>query len=1031
MAMTWMPTIRHLVTLCSACAIAGGAVCAADSPSVASPSALSGELSTSDGPERPLLSGSRGILAMARARGDTDVLMIIAVQPGKWDAAVKRVQRSAGRVEFQDKGLGYLRVQVPIGQAETLAEDSSVYAADVELAGVMSAPYFADMGEYFSASGPVPTVKGGFDQVRTQQALPEPPQLSAPYSPLRDLGADQFRSHHPTYDGRGVRVAIVDQTPDLLAPELREATALDGKPIPKFYRLETAIHPQEKGMSPYDLHSWVAMDESVEARGHRFAHGGIEYEAPRKAGVFRFGLLDASQPLSLLKTGGSPTDTSKPEPRPVAVLWDEHSGQVWVDTNDNHSFADEHPLRDFNENQDIGVFGVDDPATPRRESIGFGVQVDRPHSFIAINLGIARHGTLILGAGFAKRGKSGRFDGVAPGAQIASFAGNLTLHALIETAIRAMRDPTIDIVVLEEASYYQFAALSDGRMAGAVILSRVAQRYSKPLLLCLGNSPVLSGVEPLAGASGVISVGGMESAENLTAIDGIRVSHGDPKYRMSAIGPVDDGGLKPDVLAPTLLLTTRQGFLFPEYAFWPYFPVGYTLGGGTSTATPTAAAAVALLISAAKQTGLKLTGPEIKYALTSTARYLPGLSAHEQGNGAIDIGRAWTTLQGLHGKLPPQVTFSAPVRHARSLWLTPPNRGRGLYEREGWTKGQHGTRSILITRMSGGAQADAYSLQLVGNDGTYRIDQSTTTLPLNVPVPIEIIIAPQTAGVHSALLEVRAKVSGELAGRMLAAIVAAEPLNAQNDYTVGRSFRMPVSNSTNYYFDVPQGTEALRVDFDSSQIPFSGQMMGPDGAAHPDIIIHRPGTLMVPSPSAGVWEFFFGWSLSLRPPAEPGDSLEPIDWPPARGRFKVTALRSSTDPSQRSVPLADTLKSLQPWLDDADDSRSPVTKSLHATAARGGDQVETINVPANTAYLAIRVDPAKGATGDLDVYVFDCSQQPVTADGADTRPGPEKFALIEKPHAGSHQIVIHPYDVTEPVDYDLIYELIPAKSVVH
>src|SRR3546814_850213 len=53
--------------------------------------------------------------------------------------------------------------------------------------------------------------------------------------------------------------------------------------------------------------------------------------------------------------------------RLFAVLWDEKNGDVWVDTNQDLSFADEEVLGNFADRPQFGVFGHDDANTPVRD----------------------------------------------------------------------------------------------------------------------------------------------------------------------------------------------------------------------------------------------------------------------------------------------------------------------------------------------------------------------------------------------------------------------------------------------------------------------------------------------------------------------------------------------------------------------------------------------------------------------------------------------------------------------------------------
>ena len=51
------------------------------------------------------------------------------------------------------------------------------------------------------------------------------------------------------------------------------------------------------------------------------------------------------------------------------------------------------------------------------------------------------------------------------------------------------------------------------------------------------------------------------------------------------------------------------------------------------------------LISAAKQTGVPFDAARLRWAVTSSARYLSGYGAYEQGSGLFQIGSAWEVLR--------------------------------------------------------------------------------------------------------------------------------------------------------------------------------------------------------------------------------------------------------------------------------------------------------------------------------------------------------------------------------------------------
>src|SRR5205085_5033123 len=94
----------------------------------------------------------------------------------------------------------------------------------------------------------------------------------------------------------------------------------------------------------------------------------------------------------------------------------------------------------------------------------------------------------------------------------------------------------------------------------------------------------------------------------------------------------------------------------------PYaLPHGYYTGSGTSMATPMASGAAALLVSAAKQSAIKWDSDRLRWAMKSSARYLPEYPVNAQGSGLVQVGRAWEALQRVQANV--QITSQAPVKN--------------------------------------------------------------------------------------------------------------------------------------------------------------------------------------------------------------------------------------------------------------------------------------------------------------------------------------------------------------------------------
>src|ERR1051325_11880641 len=91
-------------------------------------------------------------------------------------------------------------------------------------------------------------------------------------------------------------------------------------------------------------------------------------------------------------------------------------------------------------------------------------------------------------------------------------------------------------------------------------------------------------------------------------------------FSLSSHGPTQLGSLKPDILAPSGQLSTHNGYDHGGTIRGVIqLPPGYGFGGCTSEAAPMAAGAAALVLSAAKQKGIRFVAHLSRSALVKTA----------------------------------------------------------------------------------------------------------------------------------------------------------------------------------------------------------------------------------------------------------------------------------------------------------------------------------------------------------------------------------------------------------------------------
>ena len=966
-------------------------------------------------PRRPFLfKDARGELAQARARGESEVVLVMAAMPGRNARLAAAVEGMGGRIGFRFDEVDYLRAWVPVDRVEELVDHPDIHSVDVSITN-RSRSFGLAGGDALSPARPLPSPDTIWPPVLGDQPL------SNRYSPLGDMRALEWRERNPTWDGRGVTVAMIDMLPDMLLPELQTARNLAGDEIPKIAVYRNVLDPEIE-----DNGWWLDMDDMVEATGGGFSYRDSAYTAPRD-GVFRIAMFDEVRADTMgvygsslerdVNRDGNPEGSS----RLFAVLWDEGAGDVWVDTDQDLDFTDEMLMGDYAQRPGFGVFGTDDPHTAVRESVGFGVQIDRARGRVALNLGIASHGTLVVGAVLASRGEAGRFEGVAPGARLASVGEGGSAYGQTEATITAASHPDVDVVYFEQSSNItRNYLLRDGRLVPSVIADRLVERYGASIFSPTHNFPILGAIDDIVMGRGVIGIGGHESKDNFFLNHGVRVEHDDNLLITGGYGPMGDGTLKPDVISPSNYVSTWLGFIEGRAMAGLFqLPPGYTIAGGTSTATPTAAGAGALLISAARQAGIPIDPYRLKYAITRGARWVPHIAAYKQGNGVVNVSGAWEILQQLEaGALALEIETRAPVATPYSHMLPTPHTGFGLYERSGWKAGERGERTVTFTRTSGPSGDMTFDVTWQGNEhGTFS-SPLTVTLPLREPVEFPVTVTPAGHGVHTAHLTLDHDDVAGYAHRMHAAIVAPEPLNAANEFTAKNEVEIPRPGMKSLFFDVPEGVTALKIDVSWEDRPVTLGVFRPDTRGQRGEMVQSGGsgiTQVVPSPVAGTWEVRLGDIADTRTfDWEEAKKAEPV--PPTKATLTVSALAvevevvtggAGTGAGEHQVWIANRMAAFEGGA--VTTAAGSARRGYHRIGARDQDVYEVEVLPGSTA-LMVKVGVTEGQGGavpvDVDVYVFDCTGDECSAARVDGDPEGDEFVIVHDPAPGMWKVVV-------------------------
>ena len=176
-------------------------------------------------------------------------------------------------------------------------------------------------------------------------------------------------------------------------------------------------------------------------------------------------------------------------------------------------------------------------------------------------------------------------------------------------------------------------ALNDGDNARSVLYNRIIADGVQ-LVISAGNSGnALNTIGDPSVATDVVSVGASISRETWKANYGSDVAFAKGMLTFSSGGPREDGGFKPEIVAPGVSLVSLRAPGSVVDAANPAARVadGYFRGTGTSMSAAVTAGAVAVLLASRPE----LTPDDVKALLTSTAYDVRG-----RGAGALDLAAA-------------------------------------------------------------------------------------------------------------------------------------------------------------------------------------------------------------------------------------------------------------------------------------------------------------------------------------------------------------------------------------------------------
>ncbi|GAB3850897.1 S8 family serine peptidase [Micromonospora andamanensis] len=947
------------------------------------------------------------LLAEAEAKKAPTVTMIVATDKGKAKDVADDLNDLGAAVTERYDTIGYVLATVPTGKAVKAAT----------LPGVAS----IDLDEKIQLPDPSPEVAPGGKKAAKQGSTLSGPgagtKADNPYMPTNETGAVKFVKQNKKWDGRGVTIGIMDSGVDLEHPALQKTTTGERK-----------IVDWVTATDPFEDATWRPMVNQV--TGPSFSLAGRTWTAP--AGTYRFSLFSEnttnnSEPGGDVNRDGDNTDQ-------FGILFDPATNNIWVDTDQDGDFTDEAVMRPYKEKFDVGHFGTDNPATPVKERMSFVVEyrknvnttpIGGPGLVDYVNIGIieSAHGTHVAGITAANDMLgNGAFDGAAPGAKIVSsracsWGGGCTAAALTTGMADLVINRGVDVINM---SIGGLPALNDGNNARATLYNNLITTYGVQMFISAGNSgPGVNTIGDPSASANVVSVAASVSKDTWLANYGSVVKKKNALFNFSSRGPREDGGAKPNIAAPGSAISTtpvwQAGSPVAEAGY--ALPPGYGMFNGTSMASPQAAGAAALLLSAAKATDKGITPEMLRRAIYTSAKPIADTPTYGQGYGMFDVPGAWKLLK--KGVQTRSYTSDAPVCTVLSGQLATPHRGTGVYNRCGSADGGHKVNQsksyqVKLTRTSGPAGNVKHNVGLRGNDGTFSAPKNVT-LPLNSTVTLTVTAKPKTAGAHGTIVTVDDPATNTIDFEVSAVVVASNDVSKPN-FAYSAQGSVDRNSTTSYFVTVPPGAGALQVNLSGiatgSQTRFIA--FNPYG-----VPVESTSSLTCytnfasacnaferdyQNPMPGVWEIEVEsrrTSPALNNPYQLQARVQGVAVEPA-----VVELPSVT--TGTPTPVTWTLKNtFGPVTVTGQGGALASSHSERPTIVEYATQEFTVEVPAGATSFTARIGNPSNAGADLDLFVYRGGVLvQYNADGDS-----EEFVTIANPPAGTYTVVVEAYSV--------------------
>ncbi|MEP6573726.1 MAG: S8 family serine peptidase, partial [Gemmatimonadota bacterium] len=464
------------------------------------------------------------------------------------------------------------------------------------------------------------------------------------WMPLASTGVPAFLKAHPTYDGRGVLIGILDSgiDPGMGGMSVTSAGA------PKILDLRDF-----SGEGAIALERATPSGDSIRVAG-RWLRGFGRVRALNSGGPWYIGTLRE------LPLGDPPASdlnwNDRIDSLPIIVTRASDGWVLFTDTDGDGSLLGEHPVHDYLVARESFGWAPRGHAPPLNIAANFSDSAGMPALDLFFDTGA--HGSHVAGiaAGHDLYGVKG-FDGVAPGAQLLGLkiANNATGGLSVTGSMLRALNYALQFASARRMPLVLNMSFGVGNEIEGT--ARIDQLIDSVLALHPG---VLFAISAGNDGPGLSTVGFPGSAERALTVGASWPSafESAPDTAPEPIAFFSSRGgelAKPDILAPGR-----------AYSSVPRWNAGDERKGGTSMASPHAAGLAAILASALTQTGGTVEARRLKRALMVTARPRTGQTYIDEGTGLADVSAAYSWLVAGHDA--PEVEARADNHGVTGAW---------------------------------------------------------------------------------------------------------------------------------------------------------------------------------------------------------------------------------------------------------------------------------------------------------------------------------------------------------------------------